>query len=115
MALFDVMLALAMLSTGALALAGVTTGLTRAVALGHRWAVMAEAAEAELVRLEREYRTARPLCVLPAPGSRFTPDGVSLGWRVSGDSVTARVGLEVRAMASRRIVADSITTTLSCR
>lgn len=113
--LLDVLLALVVLLAGSLAMLrlGVTT--TQAVALGRRWTAMAAAAENELVRLERDFRRTRPACVPPASGSRFTADGIALAWSVRGDSLVALVSLDVRAMTSRRILVDSVSTALSCR
>lgn len=113
--LLDVLLALVVVLVGSVAMARLGLATADAVALGRRWTAMAAAAESELVRLEREFRIGRPGCAPPSSGSRVTADGVGLTWSVGGDSLTARVVLEVRAKTSRRSLFDSVATTLSCR
>ena len=101
------------LSTAVTDAVAVTT--SQAAALGHRWTVMAIAAERELIRLERDYRLAAPNCVPPPSASRTTPDGVGLDWTVRRDSAHIDVTLEVRGLAAHRLLADTIETGFPCR
>ncbi len=113
--LLDVMFALVVLTVGLTLLARLTVTTSQAAARGRRWTLMATAAEAELTRLERDYRQAAPNCVPPLSASRTTPDGVDLDWSVRPDSARVEVVLEVRGMAAGRRLIDTIVTGFPCR
>jgi len=113
--LLEVLFALVVLTLGLALLARVTIATSEAAALGHRWTVMATAAERELIRLEREYRLAAPSCVPPLSASRTTPDGVGLDWLIQPDSAHVEVILEVRGLAAGRVLMDTIMTGFPCR
>lgn len=101
----------------AMAVAGfsraVVTG-TGAVAAGRRWTSMAAAADSEVGRLSRDYRAAAPLCLVPPPGSRVTPDGVGVDWTAVGDSARLAVTVETRALAAGRSLIDSVEAVIRC-
>ncbi len=88
---------------------------TGAVATGRRWSAMAIAADSEVGRLARDYRATSPICLVPPPGSRVTPDGVGVDWAVAGDSVHLAVTVEARALVSRRALIDTISTVIRCQ
>lgn len=113
--LLEVMIALSVLALGTVVMLQLALGTTRSVSIGRRWTAMAWAADNELVRLERDFRAARPGCLPPPGGSRYTADGVGLDWSVAGDSVRIRVVVAARAVSRGRVLADSVATTLSCR
>ena len=88
---------------------------TGAVATGRRWSAMAIAADSEVGRLARDYRATSPICLVPPPGSRVTPDGVGVDWAVVGDSVRLAVTVEARALASGHALIDTLTSVVRCQ
>lgn len=113
--LLEVMTAVAMLAIASIVALKASVQTGHAVAIGRRWTAMARAVDAEVVRLERAYRMARPNCVTPPSGSDYTPDGVGLAWSVRGDSTLIELTIEARARAAGRVLIDTARTTLSCR
>lgn len=113
--LFDVMVALVLLSLGISAVVQVFLASTTAVGVGRRWTAMAVAANRELGRLERNYRASAPGCLVPAPGTTLGLDGVTVSWTAVGDSVGATVTLEARAASARRSLVDTVVAGLLCR
>lgn len=113
--LFEVLIALVVLSLGAGAVFRVILASTAAVDTGRRWTAMAIAAASELARLERVYRNGAPRCAPPPAGSLLGPDGVGLSWTVAGDSVVATITMEARATSARRPLADTIVTGVVCQ
>jgi prepilin-type N-terminal cleavage/methylation domain-containing protein len=113
--LYEVMVAVVVLAIGSVVLWRLAVATSSAVALGRRWTAMAWAADTEVARLERIYRVARPACVPPPSGTRLTPDGIGLDWRVAGDSGQIRIVVSARARSSGRSLEDSVVTAVSCR
>ena len=76
---------------------------------------MAAAADSEVGRISRDYRAASPDCRVPPPGTRVSPDGIGVDWTVTGDSIRLAVLVEVRALATRRPLIDTLTTVVRCQ
>ncbi|MHB1329941.1 MAG: prepilin-type N-terminal cleavage/methylation domain-containing protein [Gemmatimonadales bacterium] len=113
--LLEVITAVAMLAIASIVALKASVQTSHAVAVGRRWTAMAHAVDAELGRIERAYRIGRPNCLVPAPGSDYTPDGVGLAWSVRGDSVLVELIIEARARAGGRVLIDTARASLSCR
>ncbi len=113
--LLEVITAVAMLAIASIVALKASVQTAHAVTVGRRWTAMAQAVDAEVVRIERAYRSTRPNCLVPASGSDYTPDGVGLAWSVRGDSVLIELTIEARARAAGRVLVDTARANLSCR
>lgn len=113
--LIEVLVATVLLAMAVAGFARAVVVGTGAVSIGRRWTAMAVAADSEVGRLARDYRAGTPLCAVPPPGSRVTPDGVGIDWAAIGDSVRMLIAVEARARAAGRVLLDSIETVIRCR
>jgi Tfp pilus assembly protein PilV len=111
----EVLLAVVTLTIGFTALLRFWIAEANAVGIGRRWTAMTAAAATELAELETSYRAAAPSCALPAPGTRYTPDGIGLTWTTADSAGQLVVRLEVRAILARRTLADTVESLIPCR
>ena len=111
----EVLFAVVTLTIGFTALLRIWIAETNAVGVGRRWTAMTAAAATELALLETSYRSAAPSCALPAPGTRYTPDGIGLTWTTADSSGQMVVQLEVRAAQARRTLVDTVASLVPCR
>ncbi len=113
--LIEVMIAVLLLAMAVTGFVRATLAGTGAIAAGRRWTAMAAAADSEVGRISRDYRAASPDCRVPPPGTRVSPDGIGVDWTVTGDSIRLAVLVEVRALATRRPLIDTLTTVVRCQ
>lgn len=112
-ALFEVVLALAVLAIAGPAIARGIVGVTRAVADARRWTDAAFRGQSAVRELEATYRAGAPACVLPAAGSRAAR-GVRISWWGLDAGSAADLWVELRA-GPRAGSVDTLRARVTCR
>jgi hypothetical protein len=112
-ALFEVVLALAVLAVAGPAVARGIVAVTRAVADGRRWTDAGFGGRSVVRELEASYRAGAPVCVAPAAGSRAAR-GVRIAWWVLDAGTAVDLSVELR-VGPRSGSVDTLRARVTCR
>lgn len=113
--LIEVMIAIIVLSVGALAMAGTSAAAIRMVGQGKRSTQAAVVAAARFETLRATARTTTPLCTALTNGNASAPHGMSEAWTVSGAGPSRSVRVIVSYRGQRSAKADTIQAILGCK
>lgn len=113
--LVEVMIAIIVLSVGALAMAGTSAAAIRMVGQGKRSTQAAQLAVSRLETLRRISRSTSPACTSLTSGNANAAYGMSESWTVTGAGATRSVQIIVRHPEQRGLQIDTVQAVLGCR
>lgn len=113
--LVEVMIAIIVLSVGALAMAGTSAAAIRMVGQGKRSTQVAQLAVSRLETLRRVSRSTSPACTALTSGTANAAFGMTETWTVSGAGATRSVRIVVRHPEQRGIQVDTVQAILGCK
>jgi Tfp pilus assembly protein PilV len=111
--LFEVLLALLVITLGVLGLAGTLGPAAELAGSGRSQGRIAQVLESRLDRVRAEVLRSAPLCIAPPGGALRHPDGVRETWTASAGARLIELRIEA-ATAGKHPSADSLVTRLPC-
>ncbi|HEV8599052.1 MAG TPA: hypothetical protein VGQ69_06800 [Gemmatimonadales bacterium] len=111
--LYEVLLALLVITLGLLGLAGSLGPAAELAGRGRSQQRVAQVLESRLDRLRAELLRGAPLCTAPPAGTLRHPDGVQESWSASANAGLIELFIEA-ATAGKQPSADTLITRLPC-